>query len=298
MPDLAQIAPIAELLLQLSSLLSGVSTSRAEPKLSGWSIREWSEWGQKKSAIASATAKSNGEMKRRISELEAELAHTRPVDLSTDSATIAHDLKDDPLSKYDPWGGSLYPAQVQQPSSNISDVWSCWKSLHRCAGGSDLQRVASKQWAWDVTPFVEVDEPSMIFHRTEQKECIKGDWRSVPASFWQPLHSKFVGLNDQNELTKVTKNNHEEQEILDELPRAELKPAWSHIRRYSPSASLPASTEHALKENGVQDCELGKLRKTLLYAMKEQLLTVCPYSYQLQPESGSVRAALLPVSLR
>ena len=89
MPDLAQIAPSAELLLQLSSLLSGVSGSRAKPKLSGGSIREWSEWGQKKSSIASATVKSNAELKRRISEVEAELAHTRPVDLSTDSATIA-----------------------------------------------------------------------------------------------------------------------------------------------------------------------------------------------------------------
>ena len=109
MPDLAHIATIAELLLQLSSLLNGVSSSRVE-EINGWSIREWSEWGQKKYAIASATAKTNGELKRKISELEKNLASIKSLDLARDSGIIAStstdiadDLWTDPFSKFDPW---------------------------------------------------------------------------------------------------------------------------------------------------------------------------------------------------
>ena len=87
-------------------------------------------------------------------------------------------------------------------------------------------------------------------------------------------------------------------EILNTMPRAELLPAWRHLRRYGPSAKMPDSTLRMFDTSGINLREIEQLRQVLRAALQRGLLKVCKYSYELDPFIGSVGASMLLVALR
>ena len=89
---------------------------------------------------------------------------------------VVGDSNVDPFTVLDPWSGSSYPCYSQSIGADAADVWSNWKPL-KLGGdrGLKLQRVAPRQWAWEGAPFIDIDEDSMVFQRTEAADCAKSN---------------------------------------------------------------------------------------------------------------------------
>ena len=110
---------------------------------------------------------------------------------------------------------------------------------------------------------------------------------------------EFADLNVQQTLPEETHSDDEQLETLSNSPLFDLKAAWLHLCRYGPCASLPDSVDVRFKQLSVQGPNVESLRKALCYERRKQLLSGSEYSYQLVPESGSMKAAsLLPEALQ
>ena len=107
----------------------GASGHQSDYTLEGWTVQEWSEWGRRKSTIASTVARERGALRRRVIDLEEEIREMNklPIEVAVNKIGAQSSDDVDPLCMLDPWCVTSNVQNTPYSATFGSDAWAHWK---------------------------------------------------------------------------------------------------------------------------------------------------------------------------
>ena len=125
--DESVISTVVQTLLALGASFRAaaieVPCSAKDNLLKGWDIHQWSDWGRRKSSIASSVCRENGKLKAELTRLRLRIAELENLcnDVGADLQVL-----DDPLWLSDPWAGATVHAKSRDRMVNV-EAWDLGK---------------------------------------------------------------------------------------------------------------------------------------------------------------------------